>query len=275
METTETKPVPQGAQISLEFGKSTSKNYDFAVQQAMKHPTYSESTVGKEVFHKVTVGFNEIDFLRSLLDIVGQWKSTKLYLNDRPILYNDVSQVLYCYSEREKAFNPKEYCFGREDAKTYNDNDLGCRHCGVNPYGYKGLAGLGEMQPDGTFKVDKDKFVYTVARNLENFLICPALNPKNIEQKLKSFPDQINPKRSKQWEYVTDYVDNKEIAVAVRKKHPDHGKGYVVKDYSESLTDEVSIKISDKPKSAAKTGCLLPLLGVILFTLMMAYFILK
>lgn len=276
MENNETKPVPQKAQITLEFGKSTSKNYEFAVQQAMKHSSYNEHTADKDVIHKVTVGLDEIDYLRSLLDTVGQWKSTKLYLNNSPILYSNVSQVLYCYSQREKAYNPEEYCFGRDDANTYNDNDLGCRHCGVNPYSYQGLAGFGQMQSDGTFVIDKNKLVYTVARNLENFLICPALNPKKIEQKLKGFPDQINPKRNKQWEYVTDYTDGKEIAMTVRKKHPDHGKGYVVKDYSEhSLNDETIVKISAKPTSTAKTGCLLPVLGVILYILIFVYFILK
>jgi hypothetical protein len=156
------------AKVTVEFGRSTSSNYDFAVELAMKHPSYATLGTGKDVTHRVTVGLEEIDFLRSLLNYVGDWKSTRLYLDDRLTPYGEISQVLHCYYERQKVFNPEEYCYGRDDIYRYNDNDLGCRHCGANPYDHHGLAGFGTMLANGSFAVDKDRLIYTVARNLGN-----------------------------------------------------------------------------------------------------------
>lgn len=184
-------PGPKGTSIVLAFGRSTSKNYNLAVERAMKHPSYAEEKEGKDVTHKVLFGFEEIDELRTLLDLVGQWKSTALYINNKAVPYSDVFQVIYCYSERQRAFNQEEYCQGRDDASSYNDNDLGCRHCGVNPYSWNGLVEFGHIEKDGSFVVNKDKLVHTVARNLDNFLICPALNAKSIEKKLKAFPSSV------------------------------------------------------------------------------------
>jgi len=270
-----TKPISQSPLITIEFGKSTSKNYDFAVMEASKYPTYSESKVGKEILHRVSLQFDQIKEITSLLDLVGQWKSTRVYVDDRPVLYGDIAPVIYCYSERQKAFNQEDYCFGRDDPQTHNDNDLGCRHCGIYPYGYRGLQGLGEMQSDGTFAIDKDKLIYTVGRNLEKFMICPALNANKIKQKLEIFPAQINPKRNRQWEYVTEYAEDKEVAVAVRKKHPQTAKGHVVKDYKRESTS-INIELSDAKKDqATKTGCLLPVLVSIITTLLVFYFLIK
>jgi len=55
---------------------------------------------------------------------------------------------------------PEEYCYGRDDASSHNDHDLGCRHCGIKPYGWNGLAEFGYMGRDGSFYVDKDKLVF-------------------------------------------------------------------------------------------------------------------
>ncbi len=272
---TEAVPAPMGTSIVLAFGKSTSKNYNLAVERAMKHRSYSEEKEGKDVTHKVLFGFEEIDEIRALLDLVGQWKSTSLYVNNKAVPYSDVSQIIYCYSERQRAFNQEEYCHGRDDASSYNDNDLGCRHCGVNPYGYHGLAEFGHMEKDGSFAVNKEKLVFTVARNLENFLICPALNVKSIERKLRAFPPSINPKTNRQWEYITEFENDKEIAIAVKKKEKRKGDNYVVKDYNKEQ-HEVVINLASEnasPPMAAKTGCLLPVMVAMLVIIISAIFL--
>lgn len=267
--TVETKviPPPKGTGIVLAFGKSTSKNYNLAVERAMKHPSYSEEKEGKDITHKISLGFDEIDELRALLDLVGQWKSTSLYVNNKIAPYSDVYSVIYCYSERQRAYNAEEYCYGREDASSYNDNDLGCRNCGVNPYSWHGLTEFSYIEKDGSFIVNKDKLVFTVARNLENFMICPALNPENIEKKLRSFPPSINPKTNRQWEYVTKYENGKEIAVAVKKKEKRKGDTYIVKDYDKEIEDKVNSNKENMPTATPKTGCLLPTLSILIATL--------
>lgn len=250
--------------ITVSFGVSTSRNYNIAVERAMKYSTYQETGEGKNVIHSVTFSFDEISDLMSMLDLVGQWKSTALYVDNKMVSYSEISGVLYCYSERQRAYNPDEYCHGKDDATSYNDNDLGCRHCGVNLYGWDGLSEFGQMQKDGTFIVDKDKLIFTVARNLENYMLCPALNIQKIKNKLKAFPDAINPKTNRQWEYVKEWHGNKEVAVSVRKKDPKRISGYVIKDNNFE-------KQGSKQSAIAGSGCLLPILMTILILIIGIY----
>ncbi|MGI6584199.1 MAG: hypothetical protein GX766_08840 [Firmicutes bacterium] len=271
-------PDPAMPRITLTFSKSTSKNYPLAVERAMKFPTYSERINGKEVVHCVDFTFDQVEEIRSLLDLVGQWKSTALYVNGQLRPYKEISSVIYCYAERERAYNPKDYCFGRDDVHEYNDNDLGCRHCGVNPYDWHGLQEFGVMQRNGTFVIDKNKLIYTVSRNLEPYMLCPALDVDAIRKRLEEIPERINPKTDPRWEYVTEWVDGKEVAIAVRKKSPRKGQGYVIKDYSQLSKDDDydigAVKVEPVKERTLKTttaqtsgcgclGCLLPILGIL------------
>lgn len=249
--------------ITVSFGFSTSNNYNLAVERAKAYPTYKATGEGKEVIHSVDFAFDEIDDLRSLLDLVGQWKSTTLYVDNKPVAFSEISAVLYCYHERQHAYDPKEYCYGRDDANSYNDNDFGCRHCGVNPYAWNGLAGFGQMQKDGTFVVDKEKLTFTVEKNLNRYMLCPALDIQKIKNKIEAFPDAINPQKNRQWEYVTEWNDEKEIAIAVKKKDPRLKSGYTLKD--NTLEDNYNYyqDVNSIKKAKAGSGCLLPILMAI------------
>lgn len=264
---------PAVSSVTLVFSKSTSKNYPLAVERAMKFPTYSERMEGKDVVHSVDFTFAQAEELRALLDLVGDWKSTALYVNHQQVPYREIRALIYCYAERQRAYNPKDYCFGRDDVNDWNDNDLGCRHCGVNPYHWQGLQEFGMMQRDGTFVVDKNKLIYTVARNLEPYMLCPALDVEAIKKRIEQIPEKINPKTNRGWEYVTDWVDDKEVAIAVRKKSPRKKQGYVVKDYGRSLNNddedtEPAKETESKPRATQAggcgcLGCLLPVLGIL------------
>lgn len=260
--------------ITITFGKSTSKNYDIAVERAMKHPNYSETGEDKNIFHKIIYGFNEINEIKSMLDLVGQWKSTKLYVNNELKPYNEISFLLYCYSNRENSYNPDEYCCGRDDATSHNDNDFGCRHCGINVYGWYGLKGFGHIDKSGAFILDKNKIAFTVAKNLEQFSACPALNINKIKKKIEGFPDSINPSTNKQWEYVTEFENGKSVAIAVKKKEKRKGEKFVVKDYNDDLENNYSSANSRVlTNNSVKTGgCLIPVILTIVILLTISVF---
>ncbi|ATW24122.1 hypothetical protein [Candidatus Formimonas warabiya] len=256
-------------EITLEFGKSTSQNYDLAVEYIKKNPTYTETGQGKSVKHTANYSLANINPFFELYDLVSGWKSTAIYMGGQQIPSQKICQSMYCYKQREKAFDPDEYCCGRDDAYNGNDNDFGCRHTGIDVYGWHGLNGFGEIKSDGSFAVDKNRLIHAVSTNLEPYLLCPALNPKKIEQKLKAFPDTINPKTNKSWEYVTEWENGKDIAIAVKKKEKRKGEKYVVKDENTyqinyDLTAATSSRSSPK-KHAARTGCLLSILFVMCF----------
>lgn len=241
-------------EITIEFGRSTSANYQAAVDLAKKAPKYEETGEGKTVRHAATYPVEEITAAQELLRLVGYWKSTSFLVDGEVHPSNRVFQPLSCYIERMRAYRPDEYCFGRGDASDYNDNDLGCLHCGVNIYAWDGLKGFGQMDRSGIFTVDKERLTFEVMRNLVDYELCPALDVESLRKRLDRIPDQINPKQQRSWEYVTDFVGNKSIAVAVKKRPRGQSGGYVVKDYDEPLVIQVP-SVATKQTKAAGAGC--------------------
>ena len=134
------------------------------------------------------------------------------------------------------------------------------RHIGINPHSWTGLQAYGRMDSRGVFHVNKEKIRHEAANNLENYKYCPALNVESVLAKLdKDIPDKINPKQDKNWEYVTEYDDDKEkeIAVSVKKK-VNRGSGYAVPEKRSRYDFEVAAT----SKKARNPGCMTLLVSI-------------
>ncbi|MGE5527777.1 MAG: zinc-ribbon domain-containing protein [Patescibacteria group bacterium] len=247
-------PFEQGAVLAVEFGRSTSVNYTSAVEMARDLPNYREFGNGKGIRHYFEVELKNFASISELFELVRYWKSTTISVNGVKIPQHKILPVLFCYQERSKSYDPVKYCYGKDDAHDYNDNEIGCRHCGINPFGWEGLTGFGEMRRDGTFVVDKNRLIYEVAKNLEDYIICPALDRDKIERKLRSFPESINPRIDKGWEYITEWDDDKQakVAISIRRKAAKKG-GYTV---GQQITEAVSASESGMNKASGTSGCM-------------------
>lgn len=255
-------------ELKITFGKSSSQNYSYAVELASQYDTYEQIGEGKDIIHSVTFSFEKINDFFELYDLVGRWKSTSIFIDGEKLPPSGMS-FLWCYKEHLRAYNPSEYCHGKDDAHSHNDNDFGCRHTGINLYGWYGLSGYGEMDKQGNFHVNKDKLKHDIMKNLENYRFCPALNMEKIQKAIDAIPDVINPNKHRSWEYVTDYDEDQQIAVAVRKK--ERQKGYTIKETDNDYHKTTNIEIAVGKHTGKSTGCLLPFLFTMLF--IMALFI--
>lgn len=241
--------------LMVKFGKSTSQNYAYAVEFASKFDTYEVNNgEEKNVTHTVVFSPEQINNFFDLYDLVGRWKSCSIYIDGELIPPGKV-KFLWCFREREKSYNKKEYCYGRDNG--YSINNFGCRETRVEVYSWHGLKGYGTMDRQGVFHVNKDKLRHDIYKNIDDFKMCPALNLTTIEKGIDEIPERIDPKQNRDWEYVTDYDDGKEIAVAVRKK--DKKSGAVIKDHNEIKID--LSEIASTRQASKSTGCLF-LLGL-------------
>lgn len=239
--------------LLVEFGKSTSQNYPHAVELASRYDTYEESGEGKFIKHVTTFTPEQIMDFFDLYELVGRWKSCSIYIDGELVPPNKL-HFLRCFQERLKAYDKNEYCYGRDDGYNSNDNDFGCRHTNIQLYGWQGLRGYGAMDRQGVFHVNKDKLRHDIYKNIETYQLCPALSVDVIERGVNEVPERVNPKRDRDWEYVTEYEDGKEIAVAVRKKG--EKSGAVIKDHAYEMKIDLS-EISSARQTSKSTGCLL------------------
>ncbi|HYF94468.1 MAG TPA: exonuclease domain-containing protein [Symbiobacteriaceae bacterium] len=257
---------PKHRTLTVQFGRSTSAKYLEALELAKKAPTFDEVGEGKNVLHRATYWLTDISSARDLLTMVSSWKTTSVLVDGEVYPISKVMSVMHCFGERARSYRPDRYCFGQDDASDYNDNDFGCRQCRINLAGWEGLKGYGTMNRTGAFQVNKGHIIHEISRSLEAYQLCPALQLDDVLRRVEAIPDVINPKTHKDWEYVTDWQDGKDVAVAVRRKKTNNGNEYVVgRESQSSRTITVEVKPASKKKPSA--GCaVLPIILILVAT---------
>ncbi|MBK6895537.1 MAG: zinc ribbon domain-containing protein [Alphaproteobacteria bacterium] len=271
------KSVPilnnQVALARLVFGYSASSNYLKAVNICKNIPSYETHGDNKHSKHIVTLPVTELELITNLYDLVGTWKSSQLFLNGNLATKKQLTYYgLGCYKNRQQAYNHEEYCFGEHN---YEKNIWGCKKLNMPSYDWGGgWLEYGYLDKSGTWHLDKQKIRHHLNMAIRENDLCPVLNPQRIMKVLDDLPDTINPKKDKNWSYVTSYQevngDLKEVCVGIRptQQNPNSHVVAEVKIGSEIFTGKT---FSDVQASSSKTSWLKRFLviGIIFLILML------
>ncbi|MBH0171063.1 hypothetical protein [Fictibacillus sp. 18YEL24] len=238
-------------QFTIRFGKSSSQNYEYAVEYASRFDTYELKGTDKNPEHWVSFSENDINSFFELHELVGRWKSSNSFIDGELLVGNN---ILWCYKNHLDAFSPEKYCYGLDDGSKYNDSYFGCRHISANPLNYNGLTGYGTMNSKGVFTLNKDKIAHDIDITAKKLGICPAFNLIQMKKDLEILPDKIDPKKDTNWEYVKEYSDGKNKAISVRLKN--ESDGYELENsstYYEIQTETVINEVASSKKQSP--GC--------------------
>lgn len=270
----------QIAMVKISFGKSSSPNYQQAIDICKNIPTYSVEGEGKQISHSIELPITEVELLINLYELVGNWKSSKMLINGQRKTKKSLTYYgVGCYRKRQKAYNPKQYCFGENN---FDANIWGCKRLKMPIYEWGGgWLSYGEFDKSGIWHFDKDRIEHDLELAIKENELCPILNRNRILKTLQNLPNKINPKNNEIWEFKTSYEeidgDYKEVAVGIKPKIEKIDK-FVSGDFKpnfelEGNTTEQKMKISigaDKNRSqnvnsTTKTvknsgGCLLPII---------------
>lgn len=224
------------ASVEIAFGYSSSANYERAVGIAAKLPTYQTEGEGKSAIHKITLPITELELLLNLYDLVGNWKSSRMLINGQPSSKSSlVHKGAGCYRQRQKSYNPQQYCFGDRD---YEFNIWGCKRLGmpITTWG-GGWLEYGELDRKGIWRFDKARIRHDLEQGIHENNLCPVLDAKRVLETLDDIPDTIDPRKDPNWEYVTSYQEvrgeYKEVATGIRPVMQS-AKGFVLGDFSPS-----------------------------------------
>jgi len=223
----------QVANVEIAFGKSASPNYVKAVEICEKLPTYEFTGEGKQVRHTVTLPVTEVDLITNLFDLVGSWKSSQMLIDGHAATKKDLTYGgLGCYQERQKAYKPRQYCFGEKGRSV---NIWGCKRLDmpITEYGDDWL-GYGTFDNAGAWVFDKARIRHELEKGLKENGACPVLDKRRVLETLEKMPQKVNPKRNPAWEYITrnKIVQGKyqEAAVGIKPVLQEVG-AYVLGEY--------------------------------------------
>jgi len=188
--------------VKISFGYSSSPNYAIAIDICKKIPSYQQSGEGNKVFHVITLPITEIELLINIFELVGSWKSSKMLVDGHSSTKKDlVYKGPGCFRNRQKSFNPEQYCFGE---RWFEANIWGCKRLNmpINDYG-GGCFSCGNFNRYGVWVLDKVKIKHELELGIQENQHCPVLNRAAIMETLDKLPENIDPKTDDNWVYKT------------------------------------------------------------------------
>ena len=222
--------------LKIQFGKSTSQNYQTAVNRLKEYKNHSLMDKGSD-FNSIVIEGKEISKfyrrLENLWYLVGGWKSTSIFLNETPINFYDLNKyrnIIDCNENYDNAINQEEHCYD------YNDKEgWGCKFLQeINRYlptGYFHRYGrdkfwykYGKVKSASVWEIDKPKLEEALnkeakARNL-NF--CSVFDFEKVKTIITELPDEIDIEKSEDWEFeyreIIDGTVIKKKPIGIRPK---------------------------------------------------------
>lgn len=240
--------------FEIKFGKSTSSNYQTAVNIAKKFsdftPIGNNSTVNAIRTDSEEI-FNKYKTFENLYSIICGWKSTVITYKGQEIqpynFFHQFNQVLKCSKDYENSVVKETYCnisntlegWGCKfltDIKRHLDSDG--YYYSSTKYWYK----FGSFESEKVWKVNKALIIEHLKKEVENKKVehCPIFNIDRVSKAVDELPDIINVEESANWEieYKEDFFGTTIQRKPVSIKH--------ISKYGDSRRDSgISISISD------------------------------
>ena len=186
--------------ISISFGKSTSKNFSKALYLAKNSDRYVEDAddQGNSVYQAFFIEKNFLEFMR-LYKLIGNWKSTFVFINGEIIDNKSLGKINICYGDKLK-FNDPNFCFG---ASEWTSNPFGCHRLMLTPSQTPWWS-FGEFNVLGDWIVNKEEIIEKIKYKAKLFEKCPAFDIERVLKVVELLPDKISRKKDKEKWYFND-----------------------------------------------------------------------
>jgi transitional endoplasmic reticulum ATPase len=209
-------------EIRVIFRRTGSPAFAEALALAQGQPTFRESGERPREF---SVSFNQdqLDAYDRLMERVGGWANTRVFLNGQPVDRERLEGLLACYRRRLLAPDRRAYCAGA----AVHETRVGparqlfpCRMIPISETNHRGWFQFGRLTRERVFVVDKGQLRQAVHESLQRTLAvhCPALFPAEVDNIIDRLPDRIDPRSDPQWTYKEGWHNGQFVPVGVEKR---------------------------------------------------------
>lgn len=193
--------------VTIEFAYSSSRAFEFAVEEAKNHPTFNQFGDAKKAIHRVTYSLEEMELASKLAENLKGSRSRIVYVDGEKVPWDTVFSFTLCYGKKQASYKPELYCFGYENE--WEHNIWGCLNSRLYFRENGDWFCWGSFtDKKGTWRFDKDRIRHELEKNLYPYRFCPAFEEGRVEEVLKAFPDEANPAKDKNWKFVESWEDN-------------------------------------------------------------------
>jgi hypothetical protein len=223
--------------ITIEFDHSSSPRFKFALEESRKQPSFKESNKVYSVVYKR----EEFEAMHRLLEYLKTLRNKRVHVDGNEMPWDEVFHYLWCYELRRKAYDPVQYCMG--DARQFPAfNPWGCLQAIMPLSNDTQWLHYGKFDSDGsTWVFDKERIWHSLKANTHRYRFCPALDITRIQKILEAFPETVNPKIDKDWEY--DGVFDRHLVARISAGPEKEKSPYGVKPSSPKAIKNIYNKI--------------------------------
>jgi len=196
--------------IAIEFAESSAADFPKAFEIASKTSGFQKCLKGKKTWYLGTFPSGEILEALPLADALSGIRNRKVYINGEEIPWQEIFGFVWCASQRNTAYRPIEYCFGKDDNRI---NPWGCKQAQMDWsdwadwFCYGRWEKIGFMGQKFQWVFDKERIKHELATHLYRFRYCPYLNTKLSESVLQYLPDKIEIGSDPNWDYHANFTE--------------------------------------------------------------------
>ncbi len=218
--------------FAIEFSDSSASDFPAALEKAKSSFSYQTCLKSGKNWHLAIFNGDEFQKAVALSDLLRGQKNKKIYIDGQEEDWNAVFGFSWCASQRELAYKPAEYCFGKDEKRL---NLWGCRQVRMDWASWAGWFAYGSFKPKGFLKktfvwrFNKEKILHEINTNIQAFRFCPHLNVKLIEAVLESLPDEVEvSEKPGPWKFKRAYEEVPGAVKVVEKRN--YGDGISMSD---------------------------------------------
>lgn len=222
---------------AITFSESTAPGFFQALELAKQIGPVQSVLKNKKTWYLVAIQSDHfVDVTRMAKGLSGI-RNRGIYHDGQQIDWDEVFGFIWCASQRDHAYKPVEYCFGKDENRI---NPWGCKQARMDWSDWSSWFSLGYWERPGTqgkpnvWVFDKERIRHNLATNLHRFRFCPYLHEKFVEAVVVSIPETVQVSDNGPWKYNSVYEETPG-SIKIVEKEGDGDFSYTREYYADGV----------------------------------------
>jgi uncharacterized tellurite resistance protein B-like protein len=193
---------------AITFSESTAPGFTTAIELAKQMGPVQTVLKNKKTWYLVSVSSERFLDVSRMAKALSGIRNRGIYLDGQQLDWDEVFGFVWCANQRDHAYRPVEYCFGKDDNRI---NPWGCKQARMDWTEWASWFSLGHWEQSGLINkrhvwvFDKNRIRHDLATNIYRFRFCPYLHEKFIEAVAVSIPEKVEITENGPWKYNATY----------------------------------------------------------------------
>jgi uncharacterized tellurite resistance protein B-like protein len=195
---------------AVTFSESTATGFTAAVELAKQIGPVQTIVKNKKNWYLVSTPSDRFVDVTRIAKALSGIRNRAIYYDGQQMDWEEVFGFIWCANQRDRAYSPVEYCFGKDENRV---NPWGCKQARMDWTEWSSWFSLGHWERSGpvnkrnVWVFDKDRIRHDLATNLHRFRFCPYLDQRFVEAVIVSIPERVEITENGPWKYNAVYEE--------------------------------------------------------------------